>query len=65
MRYDRIIEATSPGKPTLRVTLALARTLIARARGEDSADIHALLLDAGKPVTMTVRGQQVTFTPEA
>ena len=66
MNLDRMITATTPLHPGKTDTRPLreVRALIAKARGEDSADIHALLLDSGKPVTMTVRGNEITFTPE-
>lgn len=66
MNLDRMITATTPLHPGKTDTRSLreVRALIAKARGEDSADINAMLLDAGKPVTMTVRGNAITFTPE-
>ena len=52
-----------PGKTDTR-PLREIRALIAKTRGEDSADIHCLLLDSGEPVTLAVRGNSITFTPE-
>ena len=66
MNLDRMITATTPLRPGKTDTRPLReiRALIAKVRGEDSADINALLLDSGKPVTLTVRGSTITFTPE-
>ncbi len=66
MNLDRMITVTTPvhpGEPVFR-SLREVRALIATVRGDDSADINALLLDSGKPVTLTVRGNSITFTPE-
>ena len=65
MNRSAIIIATTPGREPLRRTLGEIHALLANARGADSADIHCMLLDAGKPVTLTMRGAAVTFTPEA
>ena len=65
MNRAAVIIATTPGREPLRRTLSEIHALLAGARGADSADIHCMLLDAGKPVTLTVRGHELTLTPEA
>lgn len=65
MNRELLITVTAPGKPPLRRALGEIYALIAGAMDSNSADIRCMLLDAGKPVTLTMRGQSVTFTPEA
>lgn len=65
MNRSAVIIATTPGREPLRRTLGEICTLLTNARGSDSAAISCMLLDAGKPVTLTVCGAAVTFTPEA
>jgi len=65
MNRAAVIIATTPGREPLRRTLGEIYALLTNARGSDSAAISCMLLDAGKPVTLTMRGRKLTLTPEA
>lgn len=59
-----MVTLTSEGQPPVTRTLPELRAMIAKLRGEDSADLFFLRLTIKRRVTFTVHGHTVTATLE-